>query len=197
MNLHDLIASYVDFRRTLGEKCLTNEAVLRSFCRAVGPRTQITRIRAKNVEAFLAGTGPITNAWHVKYSALKGFFEFAVSRGRLDEAPLPKDLPKRLPTLVPYIYSREELRRLFDAVASFRHFPKLIEPPTVRAILLAAYGAGLRRQEILDLSLTDVDLPNGLLTIRDTKFFKSRLVPLGRDLTKALSDYARGEDSHA
>jgi site-specific recombinase XerD len=77
-----------------------------------------------------------------------------------------------------------------DAIPSFRHFPKRIEPPTVRAILLAVYGAGLRRQEVLDLSLADVDLPNRLLTIRDTKFFKSRLVPIGRDLTKVLSDYA-------
>ena len=41
------------------------------------------------------------------------------------------------------------------------------------------------------MSVADVDLPNTLLTIRDTKFFKSRLVPIGRDLTKVLSDYAR------
>ncbi len=190
MNLHDLVTSYVDFRRTLGEKCLTNEAILRSFCRSVGLRTQISRIRAKNVEAFVAGTGPITNAWHVRYSALKGFFQFAVSRGHLDHVPLPTALPKRHPTLVPYIYSREELRRLLDATLSFRRFPKPIEPPTVRAIVLAAYGAGLRRQEVLDLSLADADLPNRLLTIRDTKFFKSRLVPIGLDLAKALSDYA-------
>ena len=190
MNLNDLVTYYVDFRRTLGEKCLTNEAVLRSFCRAVGLRTKITRIRAKDVAAFLAGTGPITRAWHVKYSALNGFFQFAVSRGHLDEVPLPKELPKRPPTLVPYIYSREELRRLLDATLSFRHFPRPIEPPTVRAIVLTAYGAGLRRQEILDLSLADADLPNRLLTIRNTKFFKSRLVPIGRDLAKALSDYA-------
>ncbi len=190
MNLDDLVTSYVGFRRTLGEKCLTNEAILRSFCRAVGQQRQVRRIRAKRVEAFLAGTGPITNAWHVKYSALNGFFQFAISRGHLHHAPLPKQLPKRCPTLVPYIYSHEELRRLLDAIPSFLRFPKLIEPPTVHAIVLAVYGAGLRRQEVLDLPLADVDLPNRLLTIHSTKFFKSRLVPIGRDLTKVLSDYA-------
>ncbi len=190
MNLNDLVTSYVDFRRTLGEKCVTNEAVLRSFCRAVGLKTQLRRVRVKHVKTFLVGTGPVTNAWHRRYSSLKGFFQFAVSRGHLDEIPLPKELPKCPPKLVPYIYSREELRRLLDATLSFRHFPRPIEPPTVRAIVLTAYGAGLRRQEVLDLSLADADLPNRLLTIRDTKFFKSRLVPIGRDLTKALSDYA-------
>ena len=55
---------------------------------------------------------------------------------------------------------------------------------------VAAYGAGLRRGEVLDLSVADVDLANSLLTIRNTKFFKSRLVPIGPDLTKVLSDYA-------
>ena len=191
MNINDLVTQYVTFRRTLGERCKTNENVLRSFCRAVGSQTRVARIRVKDVAGYLAGTGPITNAWHIKYSALKGFFQFAVSRGYVDEAPLPTELPKRLPTLVPYIYSREELRRLLDAIPSCRRLPKQMEPPTMRAILLVVYGAGLRRQEVLDLSLTDVELPNALLTIRNAKFFKSRLVPIGRDLTQVLSEYAR------
>ena len=49
------------------------------------------------------------------------------------------------------------------------------------------YGAGLRRGEVLRLTAADVDLPNSLLTIRDTKFFKSRLVPIDPDLTKVLT----------
>lgn len=190
MNINYLITHYVDFRRTLGERCKTNENVLRSFCRAVEPRTRVAKIRNKDVATFLTGSGPITRMWHVKYFALKGFFEFAISRGHMPAMPLPTELPKRPPTLVPYIYSREDLRRLLDAIPSFRHFPTRIEAPTMRTILLLMYGAGLRRQEVLDLPVTDVDLPNALLTIRNTKFFKSRLVPIGKDLTSVLSDYA-------
>ena len=190
MNINDLVTRYVAFRRTLGERCKTNENTLRSFCRAIGPRTRVNRIRAKDVATFLAGTGPITRAWHGRYFALKGFFRFAVSRGHLDKAPLPTELPKRPPTLVPYIYSREELRCLLDAIPSSLPVRSRMEPPTLRAILLLLYGAGLRRGEVLNLSVADVDLPNALLTIRNTKFFKSRLVPIGRDLTKILSDYS-------
>ena len=62
------------FRRTLGEKCIITEKTLRSFCRAVGPRTPVGRIRLKPVAKFLAGTGPITRTWHFKYAALKGLF---------------------------------------------------------------------------------------------------------------------------
>ena len=191
MNIHDLVEHFVTFRRTLGEVCKGKKDILRSFGRAVGPRTRVTRIRVKAVAKFLAGKGPMTNSWHIKYSALKVFFQFAVSRGHMDQAPLPTELPRPLPTLIPYIYSRAELRRLLDAISLFRRHPRRIEPPTMRAILLTAYGAGLRRQEVLDLPITDVDLPNALLTIRETKFFKSRLVPLGKDLTKVLRDYAR------
>ena len=94
MNINDLVTHYVAFRRTLGERFNTTENILRSFCRAVGPRTPVTRIRPKAVAKFLAGTGPVTRTWHFKYCALKGFFQFAVSRGHLDKAPLPTELPK-------------------------------------------------------------------------------------------------------
>lgn len=190
MNVETLVTRFVAFRRALGEQCRGKDFILRAFCRAVGPRTPVRRIRVPAVAAFLAGTGPITNAWHAKYSALKVFFDFAVSRGHLDTAPLPADPPKPLPKLVPYIYSRAEIRRLLDAIPSVR-LPRRVEPPTLRAMLLTLYGAGLRRQEVLNLARADVDLPNTLLTIRATKFFKSRLVPIGRDLGHALTEYAR------
>lgn len=190
MNINVLITQYVAFRRTLGERCKTNENNLRSFSRAIGPRTRIARIRKRQVTEFLAGSGPITNAWHVRYSALKGFFEFAISRRYLRSSPLPVQLPKRLPILVPYIYSHAEIRRLLDAIPLIR-LPRRIEPQTLRAILLLMYGAGLRRGEVLNLTIADADLPNALLTIRDTKFFKSRWVPIGRDLTNVLKAYER------
>jgi integrase/recombinase XerD len=190
MNTFDLVTQYVTFRRTLGEKCQTNAVVLRAFCQSVGPQTPMARIPADAVSAFLAGAGPVTSAWHVRYRALKGFFRFAVSRGHLSKAPLPRILPQRPPHFVPYIYSREELRRLLDAIPSHRPCRTQIEPQTFRAILLLLYGTGLRASEALNLSVADVDLLNAILTVRDTKFFKSRLVPIGRHLTRVLTEYA-------
>ncbi len=191
MNVNDLVTHYVAFRRTLGARCNTTEKILRSFCRAVGLRTPVNRIQTKAVAKFLAGNGSITRTWHFKYGALKGFFGFAVSRGHLDEVPLPGERPRCPGAFIPHIYSREELRRLLEAIPSYQRFPGRMEPPTLRAILLLLYGAGLRRGEALRLSVADVDLAKSLLTIRDTKFFKSRLVPVGADLTTVLSDYAR------
>jgi integrase/recombinase XerD len=191
IKINDLVTRYVTFRRTLGDQYIVTERTLRSFCRAIGPRTPVTRIRLKTVAAYLAGTGPITRLWHFKHTALKGLFRFAVSRGLLKKAPLPTTVPKRPPTLVPYIYSRDEIRRLLDAIPFFRRPDIRVEPQTLRAMLLLLYGAGLRRGEALRLAVADVDLANSLLTIRNTKFFKSRLVPISADLTSVLRDYAR------
>jgi site-specific recombinase XerD len=49
------------------------------------------------------------------------------------------------------------------------------------------YGAGLRISEALALTLADVDLSAGVIQIRDSKFYKTRLVPLGLDLVNILT----------
>src|SRR5437899_12773735 len=56
-------------------------------------------------------------------------------------------------------------------------------------LLLFLYGTGMRLGEALRLRLIDVDLGVGLVTIRGTKFYKSRLVPLGRDVRKLVQQY--------
>jgi len=56
-------------------------------------------------------------------------------------------------------------------------------------LLLLLYGTGLRLGEALALTVGEVDLRQAYLRIRETKFFKSRLVPLGKDLVGVLTKY--------
>jgi integrase len=100
-------------------------------------------------------------------------------------------MQKRPPAFVPYIYSRDELRRILEAFDDVCPSGCLLEPATARAIVLTLYGAGLRRQEALNLDKTDVNWSDSLLTIRDTKFRKTRLVPFGSHLGQALRAYSR------
>jgi integrase/recombinase XerD len=190
MSIAELITQHVAFRRALGEKCISKEIILRSFSRAVGPQTSITDIDTEAVSAFLNGGSSVTSAWFKRYQALKGLFQFAIRRGCLTEAPLPKVLPKHPPPFVPYIYTPGEIRRLLDAIPSSQARNAVIAPQTLRAVVLLLYGAALRNSEALALTVADVDLPNALLTVRDSKFFKSRLVPVGQQLAGALAEYA-------
>jgi len=57
-------------------------------------------------------------------------------------------------------------------------------------LILLLYGAGLRISEALALTLADVDLAAAILTIRESKFYKTRFVPTGPDLTGSLAAYA-------
>lgn len=190
MKLCDVVNQYVTFRKTLGAKYYASGCLLRAFSREMGEKINIRSVRPKAVSVFLAGDGRLTRNWHQKYYALLCFYRYAVTRGYVTSAPLPKVVPKLPSRFVPYIYSREELRRLLDAASSCQSPTHIIEPLTLRTVLLLLYGAGLRLSEALNLNLENVDLTRAVLTVQLSKFYKSRLVPLGTQLAKALTTYA-------
>jgi integrase/recombinase XerD len=189
VKLQDLSTQYVAFRKALGEHGASAESVLKTFCRQMGPEIDVAEIRADHVTAFLAGTSPVTRYWHRKYGVLRGFYRYAISRGFVAASPLPPTVPKLPARFVPYVYTRDELHRLLHATTAYRKQHRQLEPHTLRAIVLLLYGAGLRVSEAVALTLGDVDLPEAILTVRNTKFHKTRLVPLGPDLQQAMAHY--------
>lgn len=195
MNLQQLIERYISYRQTLGDEFEGSAAILRAFVRALGAQEDVGDVRAEQIAAFLAGTRPISNYWHNKYRALLGFYSFAKSRGHVTEVPLPAKPPRKSPPFVPYIYSHEELSRLLDATGCYQRYQAALDPMTIRTILLLLYGTGLRDGEVIRLNRADVDLVNSLLTVRLTKFHKSRLVPLGPQVCQILSEYANSRTS--
>jgi site-specific recombinase XerD len=197
MKLRDLIADYVAFRQAMGQKFIGSNDRLQAFCRAVGSDVDAREVAANRVLSYLGH--PTTCYWHIKYSTLNAFYRYAISRGHVSSSPLPATVPRLPPAFVPYIYSVDEIRRLLDATASYRKTHLLLEPYTFRAVILILYGAGLRISEALSLKMGDVDFSEGVLVIRETKFYKSRLLPIGSHLKEALMEYAtaRREAGHS
>jgi integrase/recombinase XerD len=106
-------------------------------------------------------------------------------------SPLPTVKPQITKSFVPYIYTHEELRRLLATALIYqKKYHCCLDPHTIQTLLLLLYGAGLRVSEALSLRLVDVDLEQAVLTIRDSKFFTSRLVPIGSLLNQKLQQYA-------
>jgi len=139
---------------------------------------------------FLNGSGTLTATWVLKYRVLTGLYRFAVSRGYVDSSPLPTTVPKLPPQQTPYVYSTGELRRLLEATATLRLGHSRKVPVMYRTLLLLLYGTGMRIGEALRLTVGDVDLAERVIIVRGTKFFKTRLVPLGPKLSAELGEAA-------
>jgi site-specific recombinase XerD len=149
----------------------------------------LAEVKPESVLAFIAGTGPITARWRENHRVLGGFYRYAIGRGFTTISPLATDIPRPPTPLTPYIYTVEELKRLLAATEMLQTPLSPLLASTMRTLLLLLYGTGMRVGEALSLTLADVDLENRVLRVRDAKFFKTRLVPIGPRLTRVLSDY--------
>jgi integrase/recombinase XerD len=187
MKLRQVVEHYITLKQSLGFRFHTESQILKAFSKNMG-KVSAGQIKPLAVRAYLDGKGPVTGNWNRKWVALRGFYEFALARGVVRRSPLPAQAPKVAPTFTPYIYSVEELRRLLQAITPER--TKSLSPHLTRTLLLLLYGAGLRLSEALQLEETDVDLKEQLLCVRRSKFFKTRLVPIGPKLARVLTDYA-------
>jgi integrase/recombinase XerD len=188
MQLTQVVRDYVDLKQAMGSRFHTEAIILKAFCRTVGAIT-IAEVTAEQVAAYLAGQGPVTRFWHRKYSALQGLYRFAIGRGYVANSPLPPTAPKPQVIFTPYIYSSAELRRLLQAVDVCEHPQAKLSATTARTLLLLVYGAALRISEALALTVADVDVAASLLTIRLSKFYKTRWVPIGPRLCATLAAY--------
>jgi integrase/recombinase XerD len=188
MNLAEVVNQYVTHKQSMGMRFCTEARTLKSFCRAMGEIT-MKDVQRDRVDLYLAGKGPVTRFWQRKHEVLAGFYRFAMARGYALHVPLPPRVPKPAQTFVPYIYSHDELRRLLEATAGCDYPHSQIESDTCRTLIVLLYGAGLRISEALALTLADVDLLTGMLIIHTSKFYKTRLVPIGPDLIRALRAY--------
>lgn len=203
MKLATVIEAYIALQQSLGLRSKTARRSLRRFGRQMGD-VHITDLQSESVLSFLQGTGPLSSNWRTKYRLLFGFYRFAISRGHVAVSPLPTTLPKFPPQQTPYIYSTAELQRLLDATSVLESVHSRLQASMFRTLILLLYGSGLRVSEALGLTLHDVDLERRIITVRNTKFHKTRLVPIGPKLTVELMVFANrrrrlpmpdGEDS--
>lgn len=188
MTLSEIILQYIAFRKSMGDD-FSAESVLKTFCRRLGEDIELADVTADHVQAFLIGTGTVSGYWRRKYDTLRGLYRYSISRGFIDKAPLPSTAV-RAPRFKPHIFSDDELRRLLNTIPSCLNPPRKLEPHTLRSILLLLYGAGLRIGEVVALTVADVDISASVITVRNAKFHKTRVVPIGSQLRQIIVDYA-------
>ena len=192
MTLREAVDRYVAWQRDHGARFHSSAQTLDTFCRQIGGDRDCDTVGEEEIRRFLAGKTVLTRTRAVKYGTLAGFYSFALSRGHVSRSPMPaREAEPRPPDIAPsFIFTHEELRRLFKAAGGGRRRCPKLDVETFRTFLLLLYGAGLRSGEARRLTVADVDLDAAVLAVNDTKFYKSRLVPVGTDLAGMLRRYA-------
>ncbi|MBT9504774.1 MAG: tyrosine-type recombinase/integrase [Burkholderiaceae bacterium] len=190
MRTSELIRTYLAARRAHGTRLRSGERALYQFARETGDQP-LAQVPPAAVATFLRGRGELSATWTARYQLLAGLYRFALARGHVSASALPEQRPKLPPPITAYVYSRAELQRLLDATAVLDSPFSRMQALTYRTLILTLYGSGLRVGEALRLNLVDVDLVERVLTVHETKFYKSRLVPVSGALAAALAAYTR------
>jgi integrase/recombinase XerD len=122
---------------------------------------------------------------HSHLTSLKGFFKWATREGHLLSNPASElDMPKLHRRLPRHILTVAEVERLLAQTV-------LHEEIGIRdrAIIETLYSTGMRRMELANLSVYDVDLANGTVLIREGKGKKDRLIPIGERACTWIEHY--------
>jgi len=115
--------------------------------------------------------------------------EYMSIRGMEAHKPMIQ-VHQKASAFMPHIYTDSELRRIFEQADLLPFYPNCPNRGPVASLLFRMlYGCGLRISEALNLTMKDVDLDNGVLTILDSKFGQSRYVPMLPSLTERCQQY--------
>ena len=191
--LRQAAEEYLSLRRRLGYKLDRSGWVLLQFVSFMEQREAPFITRDLVVEWAVLPTKAQPAYWASRLSAVRRFAQYRRATDPRTEVPVVGLLRARYQRKRPYLYTEEEITRLMAAAARLAS-PTGLRAKTYVTLLGLLTVAGLRISEAIVLDREDVDLEGGILTIRRTKFGKTRLVPVHRSTTLALRRYARFRD---
>jgi integrase/recombinase XerD len=184
-------ADYLATRRAMGYKLAYQGQMVGQFAAyldSVGAQ-HLTIAHALAWAKQPADAAPVW--WAVRLGTARGFARFLSALDPATEVPPVGLLPEPSHRIVPYIYSDEDIALLRQAAGRLRPEHRADTYQTLIGLIAVT---GMRVGESVRLDRGDVDFGEGLLTIRNTKFGKSRQLPLHPTTVEALTAYARRRD---
>ncbi len=187
------VEAYLSLRRRLGYKLDRSGRLLLQFVSFMEQRKApfITSDLAR--EWAMLPTKAQPGYWASRLSAVRLFAQYRRATDSRTEVPALGLLRARYQRKRPYIYSEDDIARLMGAAVQLAS-PTGLRAQTYVTLLGLLTVTGLRISEAIALDREDGDLEGGILTIRQTKFGKTRLVPVHRSTSLALRRYARFRD---
>lgn len=154
--------------------------------------TQTVTIEAALAWAQHSATGRATTVGPRRMTAARGFARYLSGIDPATEVPPLGLMPHRARWRQPFIYSPAQIDAVMNQAR--RTIASPLRAATYDALIGLLAATGLRIGEAIKLDRADVDWVEGVLLIRESKFGKSRLVPLQTTTTQALADYHRLRD---
>lgn len=191
-SLGKMMAEHVLLMRSLGYRYDDNERMLLRFDRFLQSHTELAGNALNQlIEAWVQSDPSPNRLWEAK--RVGQLMSKAMRRLDPAAAVVPMSLemcqPVRRELRRPYVYSDEQIQLLLKAALAFPSPKAPLRPLTLYTMVLLAYCAGLRVGEIVRLTLGDLNLQDGTIEIRETKFFKHRRLPLATGVIAALKNY--------
>jgi len=187
-----LISQYLHLRRSLGFILRSAEYTLKRFDLYLSQNFPDAKTITKPMIVGYLQTAKHVHAstLYLRFMYLRQFCRFLFKLNPDTYVP-EKRLIRRGPTLrLPHIYTNSEAMELIKLARMLTPHGSL-RPLTYSTLFSLLWVSGLRIREALRLNLEDVDTDNAVLHIRESKFFKSRLVPLTLSSAAALETYRR------
>jgi site-specific recombinase XerD len=187
--------------RALGKRFDSEEWTLKLFGRYLAERKigVLTAITPTVVDAFVRSRNrQSAKGYNLLIGVLRRWFRWLVVQEWIGESPLRLKSRRLTAVRPPFLFDQAQARRL---LAEARRLPKSrrdgersIIYPMIFALL---YGLGLRVGEVARLQMADVDWTRRVLSIRETKFRKSRLIPMGPKMATRLNEYLKWRERRA
>ena len=188
--LRDGVDEYIALRRSLGFKLRDMAPDLRDFAAFLEQHAAPFITSALAVAWAMQPVDHQPSDWAQRLGFVRVFARYWSATDPRTEIPAAGLLPFRPQRARPYLYTDEEIRQLLAATKALLSRNGL-RPCTYRCLFGLLVVSGMRISEAIALERRDVDLHDGLLTIRKAKFNKTRLIPLHastRERVPRLSD---------
>jgi integrase/recombinase XerD len=187
--LAPVFSRYVDLKRALGRRFHTASRTLQSLDRFLHDhRAKYRDLNAAAFEAWCHTHEHVTSG--VRRVRMLEVASFCLYRRRTEPqcfVPDTSSFPAYHQPLKPYIFTETEVADLLRAASGLQRYPSSpVRPEVIRLAITLLFTTGIRRGELLALTLGDYSRRESTLHIRRTKFYKSRLLPLNDSIVEEL-----------
>ncbi len=190
-SIASIIIRYLDLKQSLGRKYIIESRIFQHLDKFLN--TTDSDLTAESFAKWCYTQQ--NNASGVRRNWMRTVHNLCLYRQRTEPLcfiPDPLQFPLLHQPIQPHIFTEDEIIRLFEAIKQLKPGTRSpIRRENFRLALVLLYTTGLRRRELIKLTLGDYNSTERTLLIRESKFHKSRIIPLSQDGYNELEAYLK------